>query len=166
MNDYSEERKSRTRIKNEMTALQKLGEKLVGLSRSQINEIKMEEDLKEAVLFAQTLTKHGARKRQMQYIGVLMRETDMEPIEKALELIELGQKVDAKDFLKVEKWRDELVMGNRETLDELIELYPELDRQHINQLVRNANKEAKEGKTPKSSRVLFKYLRELLDQTN
>lgn len=161
MNEHIEERKSRTQIKKEMIALQKLGERLVDLSASQINEINMDEELKEAILFAKTLTKHGARKRQMQYIGALMRETDVTPIQKSIELIELGQKIDAHEFLKIEKWRNELIQGNKDTLSEIIDLFPELDRQHLNQLVRNAKKEEIAEKPPKSSRTLFRYLKKL-----
>lgn len=157
------EEKSKTQIKKEMIALQKIGEKLVSLPASQINRIGMDEELKEAILFAKTLTKHGARRRHMQFIGALMREADISPIRKALELLELGQKVDAKNALKVEKWRDELIAGNNDTFSEVIGLFPDIDRQHLNQLIRNAKKEIKAGKKPKSSQAIFKFLDNLLN---
>ena len=159
--DDSIERKSRTQIKKEMLSLQKLGERLVSLSTVQINNIDMEEALKEAILFAKNIRKHGARKRQMQYIGALMREADISSIQKSLELIELGQRLNIQQVLKIEKWRDELISGNREIFNELSLAFPDLDRQHLNQLIRNAQHEEKTEKPPKSSRALYQYLRDL-----
>ena len=124
----------------------------------------MEEELKEAVLFAKSLKKHGARRRQLQYIGALMRKTDISPIKKSLELISFGQKIDNQNFMKVEKWRDGLISGDGKTFKEIIAFFPNIDRQHLNQLIRNANKEEKKGKPPKSSRQLFRYLKNLLEK--
>ncbi|MBN1931285.1 MAG: DUF615 domain-containing protein [Desulfobacterales bacterium] len=80
-------KKSRSQIKREMTALQKIGELLVDLSVEQIQRMDLPSDLKDAVLDAKNIKKHGARRRQLQYIGTLMRNVDPEPILKALEKI-------------------------------------------------------------------------------
>ena len=86
------EQKSKSQIKREMKALQKLGEKLLGLSPNQIKKIKIPQELKEAVLFAKTLKKHEARRRQLQYIGALMRNTDPEPILQVFENLDQVKK--------------------------------------------------------------------------
>jgi len=76
--------KSKTQKKKEALALQKLGEKLVTLSTEQLEDIDMPEDLYNAVREAKAISSHGARRRQMQYIGTLMRRIDPAPIELAM----------------------------------------------------------------------------------
>jgi ribosome-associated protein len=86
----TEDYKSRTQKKKEDRALQALGEQLVGLSSEQLGRIDLPEQLLEAVRFAVTIRQHGARRRQMQHIGALMRHIDPAPIRKALESIRRG----------------------------------------------------------------------------
>ncbi|MGC9966131.1 MAG: ribosome biogenesis factor YjgA [Syntrophobacteraceae bacterium] len=90
------EPKSKTQVKKEMLALQALGEKLAELSANQIKKIDMPMELRDALLFAKTINRGEARRRQLQYIGVLMREADPGPIQKALDTISRGQLLDAK----------------------------------------------------------------------
>jgi len=92
------EPKSKSQVKREMLALQNLGQKLMGLATDQIMKIDMPMELRDALLFAKTITKGEARRRQLQYIGVLMREADPEPIQKALDTIGRGLLLDAKRF--------------------------------------------------------------------
>ncbi len=89
------EKKSKSQVKREMLALQSLGEQLVLLTSTQISSIEMLQELREAVLFAKTLKKREARRRQMQYIGTLMRDADPEPIRKGLDGISRGRRHDA-----------------------------------------------------------------------
>jgi len=79
--------KSRTRKKNEDRALQRLGEQLVDLPFSQLETMELPEDLLTAIELARKIRSHGARRRQMQYIGALMRHIDPRPIATALERI-------------------------------------------------------------------------------
>ena len=83
--------KSRTRKKNEDRALQRLGERLVALPLSQLETMALPDDLMAAIELARKIRSHGARRRQMQYIGVLMRQIDPQPIEAALESIRSGK---------------------------------------------------------------------------
>lgn len=156
------ERKSKTRIKKEMIELQKTGERLVRLSPEQLDSIDMPDKLREAVMLARTLTRHGARHRQMQYLGVLMRSIDVGPIHKALADIDGGLKNRAAQFHLIEQWRDRLVGGSDELLEEVFTRFPDADRQRVRQLVHNARreKEANPAKS-KSARALFRCLREL-----
>ncbi len=153
--------KSRTQKKNEDRALQKLGEQLMGLSSEQLEEIEMPEELLEAVRFAGTIKRHGAKRRQMNYIGALMRDIDHTPIRNALENIRHGDYQKALEFKKVEKWRDELKQGNKELIEEILTSCPDAERQRLTQLSRNAIKEYKSGKGVKSSRILFRYLKQI-----
>jgi ribosome-associated protein len=156
---------SRSQKKREMTALQKAAEKIVKLGPELIKKSGLPEKFVDAVLETQKIKKHEARRRQIQYLGKLMREIDSEPILRFIENVELGNKDDAKKFQQLEKWRDALVAGEFELINELAEKFPSIDRQRILQLARNAGKEIAAGKPPKSSRALFKALREL-EETN
>ena len=155
------EEKSRTRLKEEMQDLQRLGESIVKLPLDRINKIEMPEELRDAILLARTLKKHGAMRRQMQYVGTLMRCVNTEPIKYFIDNIKLGSKDESRAFNKLEKWRDDLVNGKEGVMDCVLNELPGVDRQHIRQLVRNAVKEKKKELSPKASRGLFKYLREL-----
>ena len=83
--------KSRTLNKKEDRALQRLGERLVALPLSQLETMELPDELMAAIELARKIKSHGARRRQMQYIGVLMRQIDPQPIETALESIRSGK---------------------------------------------------------------------------
>jgi len=82
--------KSRTQKKNESRALQRLGEQLVALPFDQLETMGLPEELLTAIELARKIRRHGARRRQIQYIGVLMRHIDPQPIETALDRIRRG----------------------------------------------------------------------------
>lgn len=154
-------KKSRTQLKKEAIALQKIGEKLVQLSDEQLRRMELPAQLAEAIGDIRPMTSRGARRRQMQYIGSLMRDVDVDPIEQALLKIEQGEYQRAREFHRVEAWRDRLVDGDDAAMVEILDAFPQADRQRLGQLVRNARKEKQNNKPPKSARNLFRYLREL-----
>ena len=156
-----EDRKSRTQKKNEARALQKLGEALVALSPEQLSNIEMADELRNAVVDAVKIKSHGARRRQLQRIGKLMRAIDPEPIQSALENIRLGDHLKNLAFKKIEKWRDELRQGNQALIDEILINCPDADRQRLTQLARNAHNENEAKKGVNSSRILFRYLKQI-----
>lgn len=155
------EPKSKSQVKREMLALQCLGEKLFDLSADQIKKIEMPRDLQDALLFAKTIKKGEAKRRQLQYIGALMREVDPEPIQKALDHILSGQAQDMEHFKELERWRDELVKGNEGIMKEIVSRFPGADVQAIRRLALNARKDREENTTPKAARALFRLLKEL-----
>ncbi len=157
------EKKSRTEIKMEALALQKLGEQLLDLSSDQLLQIQIPSEIKDAVKFAKTTKKHGARRRQMQYIGALMRKFNPEPIEKAINEIKLDKYRHSKKTNQIQQWHKDLISGNKSLIEELIQSYPGVERQKINQLVRNAKKAALKNTPSKSSQTLLKYLRQIQD---
>nr|WP_083455975.1 ribosome biogenesis factor YjgA [Desulfosarcina cetonica] len=106
---------------------------------------------------------HGARRRQMQYVGTLMRSVDVEPIEQALMDIEQGAYRQTQAFHRLEAWRDRLIDGDDALMAEILEDYPDADRQRLSQLVRNARKErGKEDAPARSARHLFRYLQGIM----
>jgi ribosome-associated protein len=149
---------SRTKKKKAAQALQKLGEQLVHLSDAQFALLDLPKDLMEAVAMARQIKQHEARRRQLQYIGKLMRNFDPAVVEAAIEKIRAGESEIKRQFKLVERWRDELVGGDKERLTWLIEKYPAINPDELNQLVSNARGEQAQIKPKKAGRVLFRYL--------
>ncbi len=153
------EYKSKTEKKKDAVALQKLGEVLLDVSADEIKGFDLPAEIHDAIIFAKTIKSHGAFRRQMQLIGTFMRNTDPVPIQEAFENIDRGNYKKAMDFKETEMWRDELINGNKTLMEEILNKCPDADRQQLAQLVRNAVKEKANDKPPKSSRVLFRYLK-------
>ena len=160
--DLEPREKSKSQLKREMTALQDVGEELVGLTASQLAQFDLPENLHDAIVAARNIGQRGARKRQLQYIGKLMREIDAEPILKALEVIKNPGREAAEQLHRVERWRDRLLAQGDAALQELLVKYPGIDRPHLRQLIRKAEAEKAAEQTPRAARLLFEYLRELM----
>lgn len=158
------EKKSKSRIKKEMHDLQNLGKTLAELADVQIDDMPMPDALKEALHFFKTIPSFGARNRQIQYIGALMREVDTAPILEALTRLKSGHRIDVETFHEAERLRDALVSGDQEAYEAALKRFSDLDRQHVNQLIRNAGKEARANKPPKAAKALFRYLKERIDR--
>lgn len=151
---------SKSQRKREMTALQDLGAELVALSKERLAKIEMPERLRDAVLEAQRISKHEARRRQMQYIGKLMRDVDAEPLRAAMDEINGVSKAATIRQHQLENLRTRL-MEDESRFSEVARDFPGADIQHLRQLRRNALKEAEQGKPPRAYRELFRELREL-----
>jgi len=152
--------KSKSQIKREMHKLQALGKQLVELSPKQLVDIPLSEKVRDAIVSARTL-KHGAIRRQLQYIGSLMPKEDEASIRTMLHKLQQPHKDEVKAFHELEQWRDQLLLGDQDFLNELANKFVNFDRQHVRQLIRNANREQEKNKPPKSARLLFKYLTEM-----
>ena len=101
-------------------------------------------------------------RRQLQLIGKLLRQTDAEPIEHALSLLNAKQRQSNQAFHAIEVARDELIQQGDDAIQALLHQYPELDRQRLRQLVRQAKKQAEQNKPPKASREIFQYLKTVM----
>ena len=151
---------SKTQKKKEAEALQEFGVKLVKLQDNQIDTMALPEEVLQAVKFAKTL-KHGALRRQLQYIGVLMRKSNVTSIQEIIYKTEQTNKTISREFREVERWREELISDSDTCLEQILEEYPDANRQELTELVQRARKE-KEGNQPqRSSRILFRYLKKL-----
>jgi ribosome-associated protein len=150
---------SKTKRKQEMTALQKLGAKLVELPESQLAEMPMDEKLREAVLAARRIKSHEGKRRQMQYIGKLMRNVDPEPLRERLDAIDGHSARAAAQHRRLEGWRERLLADDG-ALTAFAAEYPDADIQAIRTLIRNTRKEQKEAKPPRAYRELFRLIKE------
>lgn len=149
---------SKSKRKRDMIALQKIGEILVELPAAQLSKVPLDSVLLEAIIAARTLPSHGAKRRQLQYIGRLMRDVeDVAPIQEAINKFALKSQQGKAKFHQIERWRDKLVAGEDDVMQEFLLQYPQAERQRLRQLVRNAKKK----ETP--DRVLFQYLKGLID---
>jgi ribosome-associated protein len=164
-NDFFPDKKSKTQKKREMLALQELGEELARLNAEQLAKIPLTDELHEAIRAVQGMSKHGARYRQMQYIGRLMREADVAHIQEVLDILRNKNNLATAHFHQLEKWRDQLIAGNEEIMNDILRKFSDVDIHHLRQLVRNAQKEQANGKALKTSRGIFGYLKELQEET-
>jgi len=156
--DTGEERVSKTRRKQEMHALQSLGAALVRLTDAQLASMQLPDDLARAVQEARKLASREARRRQMQYIGRLMRELDPEPIRARLADIEGSSAAATARHRRMEQWRIRLLEDDA-ALTDFARIYPGVDLQTLRTLIRNARREQKEGRPPHAFRELYRLLR-------
>ena len=152
---------SKTQRKQQMDALQTLGEELVGLSSDQVKKIDIPDSLRDAVRAAQRMTRPDeAKRRQMQYIGKLMRSVDVEPIRAALDQVRGESAGETAKLHRLEQLRSAL-LADEKALHEIATRYPSIDLQHLRSLRRSALKEQHENKPPRSYRAIFQLLKEL-----
>ena len=156
-NDFT----SKTRRKRQMQQLQDAGVALVKLSREQLARLELPEPLLEAVLDCKRYTKHEAIRRQMQYIGRLMRDLDAGPIVERLAAIEAPTRRQTALFHVAERWRQEL-MRDPEAIARFVAEFPQADAQRLRELVASAREEKRAAKPPKHFRELFHLLNALL----
>jgi len=156
-----EEKPSKTQRKREMHELQTLGTRLVELNSEQLAAIGLPERLRDAIEFARRTTKHEARRRQMQYIGRLMRSVDPGPIREKLKIWDGVSAQHTAEQHKVERWRDRLIEDDS-SVDELVRAHPAIDARHLRALARKARDERASGAAPRAYRELFRALREIV----
>lgn len=151
---------SKTRRKKDMQALQDLGEQLVALSAERLAKVPLPESLADAVREARRITSHEGRRRQMQYIGKIMRGVDPAPIQAVLDAFAGHSREETARQHRIERLRLEL-LEDEGVLHRIASTWPGADLQHLRVLRRNALKERDQNKPPRSFRELFKVLREL-----
>ncbi len=154
---------SKTRLKAEADAAQAIGRQLVDLPKDKLKKLPLEEALLDAIAEAKRITSNGAIRRQMQYIGRLMRDIDLAPIVEQLQKWEGKHQEENARFHHMERWRTRL-LEDVKALELFIAEFPGTDVQQMRTLIRNAQKEAVANKPPKSSRELFKMIREMMEQ--
>jgi ribosome-associated protein len=157
------ERPSKSQLKREMTALQKLGEELVAEPRDRVKRVPLPEDVRDAILECQQIKDHEGRRRQMQYVGKKMRTLDEDEValvQKTLDSWRGLSKSDTASMHALERRREKLLKDDG-ALTELLAQHPELDVQHLRTLIRNSRKEQAENKPPKAYREIFQILKQL-----
>ncbi|WP_178862402.1 ribosome biogenesis factor YjgA [Thiomicrorhabdus cannonii] len=158
-----EEFGSRTQIKKAAQAVTDLGEQLAQMTDNEIKKLQLPDELQQAVLMLKNMDKGPAIKRQKAFVGKLLRKHEEWIVDIKDKLME--QEIKAKQqnahFHRLEQWRDRLLDGGDEALEEFMQQFSHADRQQLRQWIRNAIKERDAEQPPKSARLLFKYLRSL-----
>lgn len=164
-NEFEQEydRPSKSQLKREMTALQKLGAELIAEPRERVKRVPMPEDVRDAILECQTIKDHEGRRRQLQYVGKKMRtleEEEVALIRKTIDSWKQPSRAETAAMHALERRRDKLLADDG-ALTELRAQYPELDVQQMRTLIRNARREQAEQKPPKAYREIFQVLKQL-----
>ncbi len=157
--EWDENYKSKTQVKNELNELKELGRELIALPLADLDRLSLSEDVYDNVLKAKKMT-HGALKRQVGFLGAVIANSDYETTQANLAKLRQAHNGEVKKFHQLEQWRDELLADNKDVMNVLVATFADLDIQYVRQMTRNAQKEAKQNKPPKSARLLFKYLQE------
>jgi len=165
MNDTKDEwqdRPTKGERKRHSEELQVLGEALIELPQSELDALPLPEQLREAVMLARRITKHGGLYRQRQYIGKLMRKIDAEPIRAALQARREHERAEALRFRRVEQLRDQLLSEGAPALERIATILPDADIHALKALVEHARHEHAANGPKHASRELFRTLRDLL----
>ncbi len=162
VDDAAPERPSKTRMKQASHALQELGEAVVAMPDDRIDGLAIAEQLLDAIRTYKKTRTHEGKRRQMQYIGKLMRVHDVEPIRQAVTDLQLGRAKDSLALHQAERWRAELIADDsavtRWTAD-----HPGGDVQQLRSLIRAARKDAAlapEQRSGRAYRELFRFIRQ------
>lgn len=161
--DSTVEIPSKSQLKRDSQKLQTLGQQLVDMPEKNLQKFTLEEPLLMAIYEARRLKSREAKRRQIQYIGKLMRSANLDTVEQTMDRLNHQSKTYRQQFAKIENWRQRIIDEGAPAIEALIEIYPDADRQQLRNLQRQANREQQHNKPPVASRKLFKYLRQLAD---
>ncbi|OON60558.1 hypothetical protein B0920_16395 [Massilia sp. KIM] len=160
------ERPSKSELKRQSNELQKLGELLIAEPRDRVKRVPMPDEVKDAILMCQTITNHEGRRRQLQYVGKMMRtlnEEEVDIIKRTIDSWKGASKAETAALHALERRREKLLADDK-ALTQLLSEHPQLDAQHMRTLIRNARKEQAENKPPKAYREIFQILKDLAKQ--
>ncbi|MCY7297338.1 ribosome biogenesis factor YjgA [Alteromonas sp. a30] len=158
--DYGDEHVSKTQIKQEAQEIKKLGEKLVNLGDAALAKIPLDDEVRTAVELARNINKKkNGYRRQLQFIGKLLRKRDLTEIEEGLLKLQMHHQQNTAQFHELELLRDKLIAEGDKAIQETLETYPGLERQKLRQLLRQIEKEKQQEKPPAAARELFQYLK-------
>ena len=161
--EHEEELVSKSELKRQSKELQKLGESLVNLTPAHFATIPLDEELQDALEIARTINKKkDGYRRQLQFIGKLLRHRDTTSIELALAKLTHQHRANNAAFHALERAREDIIEQGDNAIQRLIEQYPLLERQKLRQFQRQINKEREKNAPPKAFRELFQYLKEIM----
>jgi ribosome-associated protein len=153
---------SRSQRKRVAAELKDLGDELVALPVEELDALPLSERLRDAIDLARRITAHGGAARQRQLIGKLLRNSEVEEIRAAIERRALDRRLEAREFHRIEAWRDRLLAEGEPALLALAAATPGLDAARLGALLASARAEAAAGRAPAAARELFRWLRSAL----
>lgn len=157
---------SKSQRKRDMHALQDIGTELEALAKDRLARVPMPEALADAIHAARRITSHEGKRRQMQYVGKVMRnldEDEVDAIRRALEGFKGTSKAETARMHLIERWR-ELLLADDAALTKFLAEHPAVeDVQALRNIIRNARREKEQGKPPRYFRELFQAIKATLD---
>lgn len=166
--DNEEDLVSKSELKRQMTALQTLGEELIKFDANSLASLNISDSLNEAISTAKRIKKREGLRRQLQFIGKLMRKESEESLESIQKLLDKRNKA-SNYHIQIEKksehWRELMLSGGDNSVQDFINEHPDADRQWLRQTIRIAKREISANNPPASSRKLFRYIREQIENS-
>ena len=159
MEDENKEFVSKTELKKDSKKIQAFGKKISELSSEEISSFNFPDTILKAIKDCKSIKSNVAKKRQVQYLGKLLREIDLSKVYLKMDQINSNSQLEVRNNHKAEIWRERLIQ-DKDAVTELIRLCPDVERQKIRQLIQNTLKETKASNPPKYYRQLFKYIKE------
>lgn len=165
-NEY--DKPSKSQIKREMHALVDLGQELMQLSNGRLDQLNLDEKLRDAIALAQKINSREGKRRQIHFVGKLLRKEDTQSIKQQLFVWQQGSREETRAMHRLESLRDQLIASD-DALTELLSAYPQIDIQALRSHIREARKEASKNATltagaepaKKHYRALFKMLKQI-----
>ncbi len=164
--DLDDRPPSRSMLKRASQALQVLGQQLLDMPESRLAEIDMPERLRDALADYKKTRSFEGKRRQLQFIGKVMREVDAEPLREAVAQYQLGHAHNALALHQAERWRAELIADDKDAVTRWVADFPDTDVQQLRTLIRNARKDASldpEKRNGRAFRELFQFIKRAME---
>jgi ribosome-associated protein len=157
---------SKSMLKRAMHELQDLGEQLLAMPDARLKAIEMPERLRDALDDYKRTRSFEGKRRQLQFIGKVLRAVDAEPLREAVAAFQLGHAQNALALHQAERWRADLIREDKDMLTQWVAEFPDTDLQQLRALIRNARKDAAaapEQRNGRAYRELFQYIKKVLE---
>ena len=161
INEFDDEAPSKSQRKREAHEVLELGKTIVEMGDKRFASLNLPDNIRDAAALARKISAHGGRKRQIHYLGKLLRKIELDDIRAQLQAIADEAESSKRQHKQLERWRDRLIDEGDAALADLLVQHPHTDRQSVRQLIRNAQRERTKQATPKAARALFQYLKTL-----
>jgi ribosome-associated protein len=149
---------SKTELKKDSKKIQEFGRKISELTINNIEAFKFPSNIYEATIGLKNIKSNSAKKRQVQYLGKLLREIDLTDAFLTMKQLKVSSQKEIQKNHIIEDWRDKL-LSNNDSITQFVDEYPKIDRQSLRQTISNAQKD---NKSPKYSRQLFKLIKDII----
>ena len=149
---------SKTELKKDSKKIQEFGRKISELTINNIEAFKFSSNIYEATIDLKNIKSNSAKKRQVQYLGKLLREIDLTDAFLIMKQLKVSSQKEIQRNHIIEDWRDKL-LSNNDSITQFVDEYPKIDRQSLRQTISNAQKD---NKSPKYSRQLFKLIKDII----
>ena len=149
---------SKTELKKDSKKIQEFGRRISELTINNIEAFKFPSNIYEATIDLKNIKSNSAKKRQVQYLGKLLREIDLTDAFLIMKQLKVSSQKEIQRNHIIEDWRDKL-LSNNDSITQFVDEYPKIDRQSLRQTISNAQKD---NKSPKYSRQLFKLIKDII----